>query len=101
MTTSTIEYRRRLGNKLRTAREAQGISQAELARRAGDWRQATLSLYETGRRDIPHFVFQTYARILGLSLCELDTFTPPTAPDARVETHVPATSGARSHGHGA
>lgn len=88
MTTSTPRYRERLGLKLRAAREAQGISQAELARRAGDWRQATLSLYESGRRDIPHFVFQTYAQILGLTLCELDEFDP-----------APAEQGARTNGH--
>lgn len=67
-TASTLEYRQTLGARLKSHREGRGYSQAELAREAGDWRQATLSFYESGKRDIPFFVVDTYAQILDVPI---------------------------------
>lgn len=53
-------------SKLRTVREAKGMTQGDLAKRAGV-AQATLSRHETGKRAASIEAVRRYAKALGMS----------------------------------
>lgn len=65
--TTTEATRKTLGDRLRSWRDARGLSQRDIARAAGT-RQPTLSQYEAGKRDVPFHVVDAYATALDVSL---------------------------------
>jgi uncharacterized protein len=76
------------GALLRAARRRQGLSQAELARRAGT-SQPVISAYERGRRDPTYGTLRRLVEATGERL-HLDT-SPPVSdvpPPADVEDHA-------------
>ena len=64
------DQRRAIGERLREWRLRREMSQAEVARIAGIT-QASLSNYETGKRDLPLSTFLGVARALGVGLGDL------------------------------
>lgn len=64
------DQRRAIGDRLREWRLRREMSQAEVAKEAGIT-QASLSNYETGKRDLPLSTFLGVARALSVSLGDL------------------------------
>ena len=61
---------RRMGARIRTLRQARGLSQAELAKRARITREY-LNKVEAGRYDVTVGVLRRLAKALGVSVVEL------------------------------
>jgi len=66
-----IELRKLLGAKVRQARKAKRLSQAELAKRVGGWTSSFISQIELGRSGIPGDSLADFARELGIDEYEL------------------------------
>ena len=64
------EYRIRLGRHLRSYREGRALAQRDVVRLVPHAirRQATLSYYEAGLREVPLFVADELARLYGVRL---------------------------------
>lgn len=61
------EYPRKLARKLRLIRTTAGLSQTEIAKRLGVRERATISQFETGKREPPLPTLLKYARLAGVS----------------------------------
>lgn len=61
------EYPRKLARKLRLIRTRAGLSQTEIAKRLGVRERATISQFETGKREPPLPTLLKYARLAGVS----------------------------------
>jgi transcriptional regulator with XRE-family HTH domain len=66
----TSELRREAGRWLRERREAQGLSQRQLAEKVGTEYYTFISQLETGRGRIPPDKFRVWARALGMDARE-------------------------------
>jgi transcriptional regulator with XRE-family HTH domain len=66
-TSDTLELRREAGRWLRDRREAQGLSQRQLAEKVGTDYYTFISQLETGRGRIPPDKYRIWAEALGLN----------------------------------
>lgn len=66
----TMNHRVEVGRRLRQARRRRGLSQSEVSQSAGIT-QASLSNYETGKRELPLSTVLNIAAALDVSLGEL------------------------------
>ena len=66
----TLSRRIEIGRRLREARRRRGLSQSEVSQSAGIT-QASLSNYETGKRELPLSTLMNLASALDVSLGEL------------------------------
>ena len=70
MNDEAIERRREIGRRIREWRQRRGLSQVAVARVAGIT-QASLSNYETGKRDLPLSTFLGLLVALDIGVSEL------------------------------
>jgi len=61
------DYPRKLARKLRKIRDREGLSQTEIAKKLGVKDRASISQFETGKREPPLPVLLKYARLAGVS----------------------------------
>ena len=72
----------RLGDKLRTLREARGWDQADVARRYRKVKRNQISNYETGRRNPPIEFLDWAHRTYGVTFDQLLDDAVPLPPEA-------------------
>jgi transcriptional regulator with XRE-family HTH domain len=71
-----LAVRQTIARRIRRWRQLASMTQAELAEAVGVT-QATLSHYETGKRDVSVATLLRIAEVLGVSLQDLTEATPP------------------------
>jgi transcriptional regulator with XRE-family HTH domain len=83
---SVIEFRRRLGERIRRLREAKGLSQEAFAERC-DLHRTYVGAIERGERNFAIDNLETIAAALGLSLSDLLDFS--VTPEATAAPRNP------------
>lgn len=66
-----MEYLKKVGANIKHYRQLKGMSQEELALKSGYGSRATLSIVESGGRDIPNSKLKAIADALGVSVGQL------------------------------
>lgn len=79
-----------LGRRIREARTRLGLTQRELAQKAGLPAHQVVSQIEKGERDVKAWELARIAQVLHLSVAELLTPEPPPAPAVRWRDEPPA-----------
>lgn len=74
------------GEKIKYFREQLGMSQDELARRAGYAGRSAISRIESGARDIPQSKIKLFAYVLGVEPVSLVSDRDPAAEQQRRDT---------------
>ena len=81
-----------IGEKVKQAREAKGMTQEELAHALGYKSRTSVNKIETGERDVPHKQIKKIAQILGIPPISLlgleDEFLPQNVAPFKLKTNT-------------